>query len=214
MKDTEVEVGCDERGPFHEVTRGSHERRDLVTRALLVATTEVLAGILGYPKTPTKGIMIVVEVRDELLSISTVPVHGNGIDGASTTAGLKEVLEPFLPRRSIGRRRRNEGVALGFKRLNVPPPEISTMSGVDVRLSFLIRFIHAQNEPGISTLDEPREVSSLLLAPEHRHVFDPGDLAHELGLPRAPVVDISDLLGACNEGRDIDIASVGNTDLA
>lgn len=105
---------------------------------MLVATAEVLAGVLGDPDGAAKGVMIIVEVRDELLSVSTIPVSGNGIDCAATTA-VNELLEPRLPRRSVGRGGGNEGIALGFERLNVLLPELNATSGTDVRLPILIR---------------------------------------------------------------------------
>lgn len=115
----------------HEVAGGLHERGDLAARALLVATAEVLAGILGDPDSATKGITVILDVRNELLSIGTIPVSGNEID-AATTALTNELLEPGLARRCVGGGRGTKGVALGFERLNVLLPELSATSRADV----------------------------------------------------------------------------------
>ena len=98
---------------------------------MLVATTEVLAGILGDPDGATEGIMVILEMRNELLSIGTIPVRGNEINVATTTLA-DELLEPGLPRRSVGRGRGTKGIALGFERLNVVLPELNATCGADV----------------------------------------------------------------------------------
>lgn len=180
---------------------------------MLVATAKVLASILGNPDIATKGIMVILEVGDKLLSIGTIPVSGNEVDVAAT-ALADEVLEPELPRRSVGRGRGTEGITLGFERLKVFSPELNATLRADVGLTFLIGLVHAQDKPGISTLDVLVEVINLLVTPEHRHEFDPRNLVHPGGLPRAPVVDEFDLSGALDEVGDIDIASIGNADLA
>ena len=115
----------------HEVAGGLHERGDLAVRALLVATAEVLASILGDPDGATKGIMVVLDVRNELLSIGTIPVSGNEINVA-TTALTNELLEPGLARGRIGGGRGTKGVTLGLERLNVLLPELNATSRADV----------------------------------------------------------------------------------
>lgn len=115
----------------HEVAGGLHERGDLVARALLVATAKVLAGILGDPDGATKGVVVVLDVRNELLSIGTIPVSGNEID-AATTALTDELLEPGPARRCVGGGWGTKGVTLGLERLNVLLPELNTTSRADV----------------------------------------------------------------------------------
>jgi hypothetical protein len=77
---TEVGVVRHPRLRLHEGLGGPHERGSLVGGTLLVATAEVLAGILGKPDVPAEGVVVLDEVINEGLGVSAVEVSGNGVD--------------------------------------------------------------------------------------------------------------------------------------
>ena len=80
MLRTEVGVVGHPRLGLHEGLSGPHERGSLIGRALLVATAEVLAGILGKPDVPAEGVVVLDEVINERLGVSAVEVSSNGVD--------------------------------------------------------------------------------------------------------------------------------------
>jgi len=141
VHDTESEVLRDVPGAIHPGADCVHEGLNLGS-VTLWSTSEALASILGDPDGLIEGGEEILAIADEFLSISTIPMDGNGIDRAAT-AVTNETGQPRYATSTGGDSRRYEAVALVLEGLDVLLPERSSVTGIKVRLTSKIGFIEA-----------------------------------------------------------------------
>jgi len=120
-QESEGEVRLDEACVVQEVGNLGRERKDLVLGALGPAA-KVLAGILGNPNVASKGVVHVVDVVDEALSVGVIVVHSDCVQSAATVASFQKVLQPLLSRGGVRAGRRNSAVTKLALRFNVSLP--------------------------------------------------------------------------------------------
>lgn len=86
VHDTESIVASDPVNAIHEGGDSAHEAPNLISGALGTAT-EILASKLGHIEGPPESIVDVLEVCNECLGISTIPMDSDGVNMATGTLG-------------------------------------------------------------------------------------------------------------------------------
>jgi len=82
MHDTESIVASDPVNAIHEGGDGAHEAPNLVSAALGTAT-EILASKLGHVEGPPESVVDILEICNECLGTSTIPMDSDGVNMAT-----------------------------------------------------------------------------------------------------------------------------------
>jgi len=174
----------------------------------LSTTVEVLASKFGDPDGLIEGVVPEFDIGLELGKGGVIPMEGNNVKGTVPVASVQHVLDPSQTVWSRGGSRADEGVALVSQGLDVRLPQVSTVFRAHVRLTRLVRFVHAHNV-GRETLDNGlSENVNLPVTPKHRN----GSEAQTLGRcwdRRSPGVQESLLAIGGLEHAETGIVTVG-----
>jgi len=165
----ESKVVGDVGGIVHPVGDGVHKGLDLSCTALSTSS-KVLASKFSDPDVPPECGMEILDVADESLRISTIPMEGDFVNGTAR-AITDELGQPRNATSVRGDCWRNKCVAFTLEGLDVLLPEGSSIAGIKARLAINLGFVEAQNMLGVTALDEVLEIANLLWTPEHRSEY-------------------------------------------
>lgn len=137
---------------FHKALLVKPRRHFLVEKECfqvrtLLATVEVLAGVLCHPDRLVVRLMPVLHVFLEGSYIGIVVVDGHGVNGVpDIRALLTEIVHPFLAAWGISCRGRNHvKVVVMLERHDIFTHKIAGIAHAHVGLAFLVDLVHSQN---------------------------------------------------------------------
>lgn len=197
---TEPAVPLNIPGAVHPTGDGVHECGDLTSVALRTSR-ETLASDFSDPDRFLEGVVEILDVGNEGLRISSVPMEGNSVNIA-TIAGVHEVAQPSLAHGGRGGSGTDEVVALVLERSKVALPNIGSLPSTHLGLAGMIRLVEAQGNIGIARLDKTSECIDLLCTPKHRSELEP-KLIGICGFVGTPRVDSADFRRFPTSERDV-----------
>jgi len=128
-----------------------------------------------------------VQVRNHAVRVRAIKVCGDGVKRAAGASSHKP-LHPLQAFGRIGASRGNKEITVLLERLNVLLPELCRVTGIQVRLTVLVRLIEAHDAVGISRLHQLLELPKLLGTPKHAAEFE-AEFIDDGGFVRVPGVD-------------------------